>query len=412
MEPKGIDGEARALVRVHRVIARLNVGGPALHVVALNAGLDEDPSFAATLFIGQLGPGEGDMTYLADEARLSLERVPHLGPQIDVMRDLRSVWWLYRRFRRDQPHIVHTHTAKAGALGRLAAVLARVPVRVHTYHGHVLGGDYFSAPVTTLFQFVEQTLARVTHRLVTISPLQSAELKDRLRLADARKLRCIPLGLNLDAFRSVDRAAVRPHTRKALGVPDDAWVVATVGRLVPVKNHGLLLAAFARALDGLAHNRSSARLLIVGDGDPALRVELERQAAALGITDQVQWLGWRTDLPQLLAATDVFALTSNDEGTPVAVIEALCAGTPVVARSVGGVPDVVRGVPFATSVDSDSPVIFAEALLEHHTLTVEATQVAQVREQVAIQYSAGRLVQDTKTLYREVLVEAGISPRA
>lgn len=352
------------------------------------------------------------MTYVAHEAGVPFEVVPGLERKPTIGGDFRALWWLFRRFRRDRPHIVHTHTAKAGALGRLAAVLARVPVRIHTYHGHVLGGGYFSPRTTTVFRFVERALARLSTRLVVVSPQQQRELTETLRIGEARRFHCIPLGLELERFAALDRVAAGALTRKALAISPDAWVVGTIGRLVPVKNHSLLLRSFAATLDRLGPEAGNTFLLIAGDGEPEYRAELEALSTQLGLAEHVRWLGWRQDLPGLLGAMDIFALTSDDEGTPVAVIEAICAGTTVVARTVGGVPDVIAGLPTAVRVDSDGAGPFSDALLRARALHVDPALRGELRRTVADRFSSARLADDIDALYRSTLEETGLSARA
>lgn len=352
------------------------------------------------------------MTFVAREAGVPFELVPGLQRKPTLSGDLRALWWLYRRFRRDRPDIVHTHTAKAGALGRLAAALARVPVRIHTYHGHVLGGGYFTPRTTAVFRFVEQALARLSTRLIVVSPQQQRELSETLRIGEARRFHCIPLGLELGQFATLDRAAAGALTRRELAISPDAWVIGTIGRIVPVKNHSLLLRSFAITLERIGSDAGDMQLLIAGDGDPSYRAELEALAAELGLSKYVKWLGWRQDLPGLLGAMDVFALTSDDEGTPVAVIQAICAGTPIVARSVGGVPDVIAGLSTAVSVDSDDPGTFSEALLAARSLGIDSELYAEVRHEVAARFSTSRLADDIDALYRSTLDETGFSARA
>jgi len=375
--------------------------------VGLQAGLAESEGFEPTLFAGTLGPGEGDMRYAALEAGVEVVTVPGLGPDPKGLDDLRALWWLYRRFRRDRPHVVHTHTARAGAVGRVAAVLARVPLRVHTYHGHVLGGDYFAAPRTAFFRFIERTLGRFTHRLIVLSPQQRTDLSETLRIAEPGRFVCVPLGLDLDRFRTMDREEAGREARQALGVPQDTWVIGTMGRLVAVKNHELLLRAFASAAARTRAEGGSARLLIAGDGEPARKDALRQLAQDLGIGDLVTWLGWRRDLPELLAAMDCFALTSRDEGTPVAVIEALCAGTIVVARSVGGVADLLGDLPTAIPVETDDVDAFADALLRSRALAIGAERWAAVRAQTAERFDLDRLTRDISDVYVSALEETG-----
>ncbi len=392
-----------------RVIARLNVGGPAQHVVLLARGLDP-ATYDSTLLAGAVGPGEREMT-LNDgphsDPSVVVERVPGLAPLASPLADLRAVWWLYRRFRRIRPDLVHTHTAKAGAVGRLAAALAGVPVRLHTYHGHVLGGGYFSAPRTAAYRFIERQLARLSHRLIALSGAQERELAERHRIAPSEKFRVVPLGLELEAFTRVDRAAARARVRRELGLDEADRVVAIVGRVVPIKNHRLLFQAISRMEDG----PRPVRALVVGDGEAGLVRELQRLAESLGLASRVRWLGWRQDLPDLYAASDALAVPSIDEGTPVAVIEALATGTPVVARAVGGIPEMLRDVPCARLVGSPDPIDFAtglQSILEAPPLP--EPDRARVRSAVAARHAATRLVRDIAALYEQELASAGHNP--
>lgn len=396
---------------VHRVIARLNIGGPAMHVVNLAMGLDRTGDFRTRLLAGSITADEGDMTYYARERGVEVTELHALSRLLSPVADLRILWTLYRIFRRERPDIVHTHTAKAGALGRLAAFLARVPLRFHTFHGHVLGGDYFSAPITRSFLEVERQLARITTRIVVLTDKQKKEMAGALRVAPDETFAVVPLGLELSRFRDVDRGKARRVTRTALDIGREEPVVGIVGRLVPVKNHELLFDSVPR-LEHLLGRR--VKILVVGSG---LREgELGEYAEAVGIADRIVWLGWRRDLAELYPAMDVLALTSLDEGTPVAVLEALAAGTPVAARSVGGVPEVLEGLSLARLLPHATPEGVAEGLAEWlekalaHGFAEE--EVEAVRRRVAERYSTERLAGDMAALYVRELEEAGLTPGA
>jgi glycosyltransferase involved in cell wall biosynthesis len=278
-----------------------------------------------------------------------------------------------------------------------------------------------------MFLGVERFLARRTHALVALTDTQAEEMSATLRIAPRDRFVVIPLGLALTRFRlpAPVRDLFREKVRAELEIPDRAPVVGIVGRLVPVKNHDLMLRAFralterrgaASAGAAAAAGGSSARaragaaevppvLLVVGGGERA--AELRRLADSLGIADRVRWTGWRTDLPELYSAMDVVALTSLDEGTPVAVIEALAAGVPVVARSVGGVPRVLEGGEWGTLVESDDPSDFAEALRGalRRRPSPETREAAAAR---AVEcYGEERLAREVSSLYRDLLRQAG-----
>jgi glycosyltransferase involved in cell wall biosynthesis len=402
-EEEGVAGVKRP-VPVCRVIARLNIGGPALHVVNLTAGLDRRGTFTTRLIAGRVTEDEGDMEYYARDNGVTVLSLPALSRVVRPLQDVRILWTLFRIFQREQPYIVHTHTAKAGALGRLAALLAGVPVRIHTFHGHVLGGDYFSPRLTAMYRWMETQLARVTQRLVVLTESQKRELAKDLGIASPEKFSVIPLGLELRRFTEVDRGSARRKARASLGIGPEEVTVGVVGRLVPVKNHPLLF----RALPLLRRELGRpARLLVVGSG---LREgELRTLARESGIQDYILWLGWRTDLPDLYPAMDCLALTSFDEGTPVAVLEALASGTPVAARAVGGVPEILSGVALARLIPEASPESAASTMAEVLRLEVDEEERNRIRYEVANRYAASRLVDDVQALYLRELQNAAMS---
>jgi glycosyltransferase involved in cell wall biosynthesis len=338
-------------LRVARVISRLNVGGPAIHTILLAAGLDP-AAFDSRLYIGTPGPREGDLLPLALARGVRPIAVPGLGRSIHPGRDLSALARLVREFRAFRPHIVHTHAAKAGALGRLAAWLTRVPVTVHTFHGHVLHG-YFSPPVTAAFRAIERILARTTTRIVAISPRQRDDLL-AMSIGRPERMRVIPLGLELDRF--LDAQARRGRLRAHLRLPAEARLVGIVARLVPIKDHRTFFAAAAR----VARADPATHFVVAGDGP--LRADLEAAARQAGLSERAHFLGWWEDLAALYADLDVVALSSRNEGTPVSLLEAMAAGLPVVATAVGGVPDVVRHGETGLLVPAGDPASLAAAL--------------------------------------------------
>jgi len=403
-------------LRVHRVIARLNVGGPAMHVVNLTRGLRDTGRYETTLLAGRITPDEGDMGWYAERHDVTPVWLDALGRRVRPLADVGTLRRLVAHFRATRPDIVHTHTAKAGALGRLAARLAGVPIVLHTYHGHVLGGDYFSPTVTRAYRAIEGWLAKRTDRLVVLTEGQARELSADLGVAPREQLEVIPLGLELARFRGVERPKVREATRAAMGVPGGAHVIGMVGRMVPVKDHDLFLEAFAR-LRELEHARGDAAPLeawLVGSGER--ETELRATAGRLGLEGCVRWLGWRDDLPRLLPAMDVVALTSLDEGTPVALIEAIAAGTPVAAVAVGGVGDVLRGagleaglLPASAGRSGDGFARLVSRVL-HHPRWVGGQGLPDAhRDHVVTRYATPRLVRDIDALYTRLAVERGLA---
>lgn len=384
--------EAPRPIRVARIITRLNIGGPARHVAAL-AGLDGQ-GFATTLITGAEGEREGSLRELAAEAGLSPQLCPGLGRRIAPLRDARALLELTRRLRACRPHIVHTHTAKAGALGRLAARLAGVPHVVHTFHGHVFEG-YFSKEVSEIVRITERALSCLTSRVIAISPLLARDLTQRFKVCPKSKVRCIPLGLDLEPFADLsDRRGV---LRRELKIPEDAPLMGWVGRVAAIKRPLFMLRAFERVLA----TRNDAHLLFVGDGP--LLPEMTRAIAARGLERRVHTLGFRKDLRTIYADLDVFCLTSANEGTPVALIEALSAGLPAVATRVGGVPDVTRGSG-ALLVDSHSSTRFGDAVLRWLEASPAQRRLdGELGRAVTSRFRVDALCERTAELYRSLM---------
>jgi glycosyltransferase involved in cell wall biosynthesis len=336
------------------------------------------------------------MVYLAHELGVEPVIVPELGREISPLDDVKALVALIHLMRRVRPHIVHTHTAKAGFLGRLAAFLSGVPVIIHTYHGHVFH-SYFSPLKTRGFIMLEQLMALVSDAILTISGTLKRDLI-ALRIASAEKIRIIPLGLNLSPLSRVSTWC--GTFRSELGYGADTPLVVIVGRLVPVKNHDLFLSAAQQ----VALAMPTVRFVIVGDGER--RTELEALTLRLGLADVVCFTGWRRDLPIIYADTSVLVLTSRNEGTPVSILEAMAAGVPVVATAVGGVPDVLMEGRLGTLVPPDDPDAVARAIMTSLRAR-EHPHMAEARVWVLKQYDSARLIADLRGLYVELLARNG-----
>jgi glycosyltransferase involved in cell wall biosynthesis len=392
-------------IRVLRVIARLNVGGPALHVSYLTSELDKI-GYETTLVAGRVGPGEGSMDYVADDLGVEPRFVPELQREISALFDLRAVLRLRRLIRELRPQILHTHTAKAGAVGRVAALLAgsaRPPVIVHTFHGHVLRG-YFRPWKTYVFRQLERALARHTDALIAVSP----EVRDDLvglGVASPGGVAVVRLGLDLDR-----RLAVGPEAgaevRTEVGVEDSTLVVAWLGRMTEIKRVDQLIQAFGRVVQEIP----DAKLLLVGEGP--LRPSLEALATGLGIAESVRFVGYRRDVASIYAAADVVALTSANEGTPVTLIEAQAAGVPVVSTDVGGASDIVEDGESGLLVPPGDVDAIARALVRLGLdPELRARFGARGTQRTLGRYSVPRLVADVDSLYRSLLAEAGARRR-
>jgi glycosyltransferase involved in cell wall biosynthesis len=372
----------------------LNVGGPAYHVSLLSGCLD--PKRYDTLLVtGEVGRGEASLEQLADRYGAALKKLEPLGPRINAFLDLRALVALRRIALRFRPDIVHTHTAKAGFLGRLAAATLRPrPVIVHTYHGHVLEG-YFGPAQSWLFARLERAAASVSDRLIGVSNATVGDLV-RLGIAPESRFRTVPIGLDLEPFLA-DSGAARLELRHEMQFAPDDVVVGYVGRLVPIKRLDVAI----RAIAAVRRSGITARLLIVGDGQE--REGLARLATYLGARDAVIFAGYRSDPVNVARAIDIAILTSDNEGTPVSLIEAAASGRPAVATDVGGVRDVVTPATGVLVSRQDAVAVAAGITRLATTPEVRRRMGEAAREHVRRRFSAERLLTDIDALYCDLL---------
>lgn len=406
-------------MKVVRIIARLNVGGPAKHVVWLTSGLN--PDYETLLVAGTVPPGEEDMGYFASEHGVRPLFLREMSREISL-RDAVTIWKLFRLLLREQPQLVHTHTAKAGTVGRVAGFLYRwlTPGSllgrprhcsfVHTYHGHIFHG-YYGPMKTALFLNIERTLARlVTDRIVVVSEQQRREINETFRVGRAEQFQVIPLGLDLTKFAGWNSRS--SSFRSEINVDAEDILVGIVGRLTEIKNHELFLRSVARFCE-LHRGEPKVRFVVIGEG--GLRAELEKQSRNLGLNAAVTFVGNRTDPENFYPALDMVALTSRNEGTPLTLIEAMANGRAVIATTVGGVVDLLgdcgstkQELPYklcqrGIGVPANDAEAFAAGLLR-------LVSDGQLREELAsngLQYvrkmhSKERLLDDVRKLYREL----------
>ncbi|HZR91626.1 MAG TPA: glycosyltransferase family 4 protein [Gaiellaceae bacterium] len=388
-----------------RVIARLNMGGPALHVAYLSAGLAER-GYETTLVAGSLARGEESMAGVAERLGVPIVTLAELHREISPLRDLRAVYRLAGIIRRVRPHILHTHTAKAGAIGRLGALLAggaRPPIVVHTFHGHVLRG-YFDPVRAGFFRRLEQALARTTTALVAVSPEVRDDLVS-LGVAPRERFTVIRLGIELPERVGASDAEQGVRTRRLLGIPPQRFTVGWIGRMTAVKRTDDVLAALRR----LRELGVDACLCLVGDGPE--REAIEQRAYELGVVRHTYFLGYQEDVAPFYAAFDALILPSANEGTPVSAIEALAGRRPVVATRVGGVPDVVRDEVDGFLVEPGDVDAMAERLARLAADPQLRRRMGEAgRERVLQRYAVERLLDDVDRLYRSLLAANGIRP--
>jgi glycosyltransferase involved in cell wall biosynthesis len=385
-------------IRILRAITRLNIGGPAIHAILLNNALDDGVEFASTLVTGTTAPHEGDMLDLAAARQVRPIILPALGREISAADDLVSLARMVQLMRRLRPDVVHTHMAKAGTVGRLAARMCGVPLIVHTYHGHVFH-SYFSPAKTRVFVMIERTLGLMTDRIVVLGEGQREEIAS-LGVAPLDKLEPIRLGLELGQFLDAERA--RGGLRRELALDDQTPLIGIVARLVPIKAHELFFEAAARVRKTLP----AARFVIVGDGER--RAELEAMVDRMGLRQAVIFLGWRRPMLGVYADLDVVVLTSRNEGSPVALIEAMASARPVISTEVGGVPDVVVDGVTGLTVASGDARAMGEGILRLLRDRDLAERLAVAgRRHVYPRYDSSRLVNDVRNLYVRELAGRG-----
>jgi glycosyltransferase involved in cell wall biosynthesis len=383
-----------APLEIVHVIARLNVGGAAMSVIEL-AEWQRIAGHEVLVVAGSLAQGEESMEYLAEERAVPLLRLPVLHRELSPRRDARTVRALRRLLRERRPDVLHTHTAKAGAAGRIAALLAgdaRPPVVVHTFHGHVLSG-YFSPRREQVFRLLERGLGR-SSALTAVSD----EVRDdlvALGVAPAERIDVIPYGFDLSAYGTDGR---REELRGELGLADGDFLVGWAGRFTAIKRPLDLV----RVLEGLVRLDVDASLALVGDG--ADRGDVEALAAELGVADRCRFVGFRRDIADWYSAFDAFLMTSENEGTPVAAIEALASARPVVATNAGGTRTVVehgRSGFLAPVGDTDQLAARLAELARDRTLAARLGAFGS--EDVRRRFTLERMERDVHALYRRHL---------
>lgn len=404
-------------MRVLHIIARLNIGGPAIYVTILADELPKD-RFYSQLITGTIGRDEGDMSYLASEKGIRPFFIPELGREISLADDLKVLRKIIGVFNTFKPNIVHTHTAKAGAIGRLSAILYNLGQKrenrirlIHTFHGHVFH-SYFGFLKTRAFILIERILGKFTDRIIVVSELQKEDICHRFKIASPRKVKNIPYGIELNHFSqyrgiSRDKSRADLFDVKAPGT----ILVGIVGRLTPVKNHHLFI-DMVEAFKGFGSN-DRVKFVIVGDGE--LRKELEQYAARKHVDKDIIFAGWQKDMPAVYHAFDIVTLTSRNEGSPFTLIEAMASQRPAVATDVGGVGNLFGPVRenhrggfklaengiLASSGDSLSLAKALRFLIRNPETSLDMARNAQ--NYVLKIYSKERLIKDIDKLYSELV---------
>lgn len=386
-----MEKKRRNKIKVICVVTRIAMDSAGKQAILIADNLDPE-QYETLLVTGSCEKNEVDMSqWLEEHPRLRHIRIPEMKREIRLHLDFIAflkLWWL---FVRERPHIVHTRTAKAGCLGRLAALFARVPIRIHTFDGHVFSG-YFSKAKTAFIINVERFLARITHRIIAISNKQRDELMYYLRIKNPDKIKVVPIGLDFNEFKPpVDKFAFK----REIGLSEDDLVVAYVGRLAPIKRLDRLLSACVK----VAERIPKARFVIVGDGE--LKHECEEFVRFMNLENKFRFVGVRNDIEKIYPGVDILALSSDNEGTPAVLMESLYYGTPVVCTNVGGVPDVVTHNVCGLLTEANGAAELADSIVQMLENEEMRKQFAQNgKEEVRRKFSLERLLVNLDELYK------------
>jgi len=351
--------------RVLRIINRLNLGGPTFNVALLTKYLPAE--YETLLVAGAKQRSEESSDFIVRELGLNYVLLQGMKRSINPFQDLFTYFKLRKIIRDFKPDIVHTHAAKAGTLGRLAALHEKVPVIVHTFHGHVFH-SYFKKWKTRIFISIERYLARKTSGIIAISEKQKLELSRTYKITSAERIKVIPLGFDLSRFQE-DIPEKRKSFREKYFLEEDEIAIGIIGRLVPVKNHSLFLHSAARALQ---LSGKKLRFFIIGDGED--RKSLLSQCEHLKLDHvyfqkelkkaTITFCGWIRAVDKAIAGLDIITLTSFNEGTPVSLIEAQAGNKPIVSTRVGGIENIVVPGKTALLVESFTEEDFTSSLLK------------------------------------------------
>ena len=395
--------------RVLHVVNRLNLGGITSYAAQLSKYLE--PDFKSMLVAGMKDETEASSEFILKDLGLEPAYITNMYRSLNPRKDISAYYQLKKLIRKYKPDIVHTHAAKAGALGRLAAHDCGVPVVVHTFHGHVFH-SYFGPVKTRFFLEIEKMLAKKSNRLIALSNIQKNELSNIYEVADEEKIEVIPLGFDLVRFQE-DQVNKRIEFRQEYQIADDELAVGIIGRLVPIKNHRLFLEALKEVTNKTS---KKIRAFIVGDGEEKDNIEALARQLNLSYAHKddegspkatITFTSWIKDVERVYAGIDIVALTSLNEGTPVSLIEAQAAQKPIVTTEVGGVADVV--IPNHTALLSPSGNVahFSEnlaKLVNEETLRYEMGMSGS--HFVSEKFSYNRFVSDMGEMYDRLLWEA------
>jgi len=381
------------LFKIIRIQSRICIGGPTIHTEILSRYLPAS-KYESLVIGGALDEKESCRYAELKEKGIRIHIINEMKRDLSPLNDIRTIYALYKIIRKEKPNIVETHTAKAGFTGRIAAFLARVPVIVHTFHGHVFE-NYFSIFKTKIIILIERFLARLSTKIIVLSRKQLEDIVHKYKIAPADKTEIIPLGFEIERFVNLKRNGSLKHE---LGISKSRYLIATIGRIVPIKNYEMIF----RVIRILQAEHINVHLCVIGDGK--LRETYEKKMNGNLNKKYVHFLGWRGDLENIYSSVDLVVITSLNEGTPFSIIEAMASGVPVVATNVGGIPDLIKDGEsgFLCEVGNDYEMAKKiKALLLEEDLKSRITHNA--RQFVFQRYSYKRLINDMEKFYTSLL---------
>ena len=383
--------------KVLRIINRFNIGGPTYNATFLTRFISDE--FETLLIGGVPDEGETDSLHILEEYGVQPIIIDELQRNPNFQSDRKAYKKIKEIIREFKPDIVHTHAAKAGALGRRAAHKCKVPVIVHTFHGHVFH-SYFGKAKTTLFKKIEQNLAKKSTGIIAISEQQKHELSEIHNICPADKIKIIPLGFDLDKFR-VNNEENRIVIREKYAIQPHEVAIAIVGRLAPIKDHAFFLDVIERVI---GEDKLPIRVFIVGDGSEAGTIRERVNAINTNFPGLITMTSWITNIGEFNSGMDIIALTSKNEGTPVSLIEAQAGGLPVISTDVGGVKDIVANEKTGFIVPVNNLELYAEKLKKLVTDQKLRKKMSQNGwDHVREQFHYTRLVKNMEDYYRELL---------
>ena len=396
-------------IRIFRLLNRFNLGGPTYNVSILTRSIG---SPFETLLVGGVNQVyETDSLHIPHSMGIEPIVIPELKRSLLPWQDYKAYKKIKQKIKEYNPHIFHSHASKAGALGRFAAKQLQVPVIVHTFHGHVFEA-YFNKTLSSFFVHTERRLAKFSDAIIALSERQKKELVEKYRIAPEEKVHIIPNGFDLEPYLKNHEEEKRVLFRNTYGVRDEEFALGWVGRLVSVKNPMM----FAHVIHELLKLQKKFKAFIVGDG--VFMKEMVNYFEKHQIPYSffpipgavVYFLSWQRDITSILPGLDIMVLTSNNEGTPVSLIEAQVSRLPIVSTNVGGIQDIV--IPNKTALlssrgDVEAMVKNILFLMENPAYLFEMKKHG--RDFVVKHFSYELLVERMRNLYFDLLLKKGIT---